>query len=565
MIKFFILSIFFIFTSPLFSKTDSILILHSYSQGYPWTKGQHVGFLKEFGKSDTDVSIYTESLDTKRLDFTESYQDFFAEYLSKKYFGISPALIYVTDDNALSFLQKYKNTLFPNSAVVFSGVNKIEVYSKLDKKFYTGVFEKKELSENIKLIKYFAPKIKDIYFIGDNSSTYKSIKKELLKSMMKFPNFRAHFIAENKISKIINKLSNMNESIFLLTTIGKFKDDNNQIMTLKDSLKMLNVSNKHIIMTMEDVYMHEGILGGYVTSSHEQGKSAAKLALKFLNGTSLEDIWYEFLSPNRYYLNQKNMDFHNIKLPESIENQAIIINKTVSFWDKYTNIIKSIFILLLVMIFILLIELIYIYRSKNKVIKARSQELENNQKILEAKKDVLESLSEEQHNLLSLFDKGEAVLFKWKNNETWDVEYVSQNVSKLLGYSVKDFISADVPYGSLINPNDISHVIDEVTKAIDDNVDSFKHKPYRLNTKTEGEKWILDYTVTQKDEFGKITHFVGYLIDITERNKFEKELLKAKEEAEQATKVKSEFLANMSHEIRTPMTGILGFIEQLSK
>ena len=45
----------------------------------------------------------------------------------------------------------------------------------------------------------------------------------------------------------------------------------------------------------------------------------------------------------------------------------------------------------------------------------------------------------------------------------------------------------------------------------------------------------------------------------------EKSLIEAKEYAEKATRTKGEFLANMSHEIRTPMTGILGFVEQLSK
>ncbi|MCB1145041.1 MAG: CHASE domain-containing protein, partial [Leptospiraceae bacterium] len=41
------------------------------------------------------------------------------------------------------------------------------------------------------------------------------------------------------------------------------------------------------------------------------------------------------------------------------------------------------------------------------------------------------------------------------------------------------------------------------------------------------------------------------------------ELIKAKEEAERATKMKSEFLANMSHEIRTPMNGIIGMTKFL--
>ena len=51
---------------------------------------------------------------------------------------------------------------------------------------------------------------------------------------------------------------------------------------------------------------------------------------------------------------------------------------------------------------------------------------------------------------------------------------------------------------------------------------------------------------------------IGTFVDITDRQRAEQDLRRAKELAEESTALKSNFLANMSHEIRTPMNAIIG-------
>ncbi len=141
------------------------------------------------------------------------------------------------------------------------------------------------------------------------------------------------------------------------------------------------------------------------------------------------------------------------------------------------------------------------------------------------------------------------------------IEYANPKFMEMTGFDIKETLGQNPQI--LKSDKQPEEFYSEMWKTI---LAGNEWRGELINKRKSGELYWEFLSISPiKNDKGEVTHFLAVKEDITERKKIEAELIKSKEEAEEANKIKSSLLANMSHEFRTPLNGILGFTQLLKE
>lgn len=305
----------------------SILILHSYSPDYRWTQNITSGLEAVLTNySETALNVHYDFLDTKTY-YSDDYLDLMYRALKIKYSNKHYDVVIACDDTAFLFVKNHYNDLFPGSSIVFCGVNYYEPSYIEGLPEVTGVVEKFDVSDTLELALSLHPGTKTVFVVNDRTPAGIANLKNFDLSA---PQFESRVNIEYSdyrlpIESILSQVSSYatNSIIFMMSLL---EDGTGRTFTLEESTRMIRENVRAPLYGVWDFYLGAGIIGGKLMTGYLQGKTAAELAIRILEGEKASGIPVITQSPTQFmfdyiYLKQWNIPLS--KLPEG----SVIINR----------------------------------------------------------------------------------------------------------------------------------------------------------------------------------------------------------------------------------------------
>jgi len=354
----------------------NVLYFNSYQNGYQWSDEILAGLREAFEKSDFNVDLQIEYMDSKK--YTDPVlRNMLHDFYKLKYRNTRFEVILASDNFAFEFLRQYHDEIFPGTPVVFCGVNDFRPEWLKSPHEFTGVLENPDIRTTLELALRFHPDRSRLIIFGDTSITGVAIGNQLRAVEPAFAGrLRFDYQDNLTLSGILDTVRGLSDDAMIFL-IPFYKDTAKDVYSVTEVLAAIRANSDVPIYSGWQFMLGHGILGGRLHSGIEEGRIAAAMADKLLHGTPIAELPIVTMTDDTFIFDFKEMLRLGIttdKLPSGFT----LINEPYPFYHINIAVFWTIIIsfLILCYVMILLVTNILRRRSVEETIKDQLSFLE---------------------------------------------------------------------------------------------------------------------------------------------------------------------------------------------
>ena len=316
---------------PVLARSPNVLVLHSYHPGLSWTDTLNAGIQETFRNEMPQALLWVEYLDTKRNTDT-SYLSLQAALLRHKLAESVFNLIVTTDNDALNFVLKYRDSIFRGAPVVFCGVNDFRPDQLHGQHGITGLAENPPFAETMRTALGLHPGTHEFVVIGaDQSITDLLTDKSLRALEEQFPGIRFTYWNNLPARELRTRLSALGPGQ-LIFVHGVMRNEEGVLVDYRGKNLFLSTYAQVPIYGFWDFEMGTGCVGGRMVEGRAEGERAARLAMRVLNGTSPDAIPVDTQTPSRFIFDY--VQLQRFGIPESLlPPDSLVLNQPARFYQ----------------------------------------------------------------------------------------------------------------------------------------------------------------------------------------------------------------------------------------
>jgi len=272
---------------------------------------------------DPEVLIHVEHMDTKR-NLDPEYLANLPRFMELKYAFLKPDLVITVDDSAFFFILEHGARIFPDTPVVFCGVNTNPLPSL--PKNMTGVREYADLNTNLKLMRSLQPQMRKLMVVADKTATGIAAVADLRKAVP--PDLPLEVLEDAPLPELVEQVKKIGPETGLLFLLY-FQDRDGRVHGATEAISAISKASPVPVYGVWNFLMGHGLFGGYLTNGYEQGRIAGSMAGQILGGTNPADLPVTYDDGIQLEVDMRQMERFGIT-PDRLPLETKFLNPSTS-------------------------------------------------------------------------------------------------------------------------------------------------------------------------------------------------------------------------------------------